>query len=31
MLRSFPANAFCFLGYEAALRGLGPYFNAEKK
>ena len=29
MLRSFPANAFCFLGYEAALRNLRPHFEAK--
>lgn len=27
MLRSFPANAFCFLGYEAAISSLKPHFK----
>lgn len=30
MLRSFPANAFCFLGYEVAQRQLRPHFESSK-
>ena len=30
MLRSFPANAFCFLGYELALTNFRPHFESSK-
>lgn len=31
MMRAFPANAFCFLGYEGAMKVLNDYFPTNKE